>query len=613
MGGEGASLAADRAACGLLTALLCREKAPKSALQQCLNSHAISTYLDSRASREQDRGKENCLDVLQRGAEALRRLQALGGGVMGPLKVVPTPKVTPPPVVARPRPPLAAVPPPALVSTPSPANLKTQQGYSTPARSGPSSFIDLTDSNVGSRAGNAVRSSRFLRDDENDDFGDADLFGALDVDALVASHQREKEKPWRPSGSTNGSTAMPTPKAQQERQSYQPSAPPAAVSDLAESLRRSIKETREKLRDVREECDDASLEGDIPYHLAARRSQLETELDNLSRRYRECKSGPTSSGPATPIRSTYQDARAPSGSSAWGNDNASTAMPTSSQFNVPVEPGNPQCSCGLSTFEATVKHGQNADRRYYRCSNCGFHSWADGNTSSAGTPSKRLYEAKDFVDHRPCISRDENVNSKMQRAKRVLRDVFGHNAFRPNQERIVLEAFEGRDVFVLMPTGGGKSLCYQLPACVNDGVTIVISPLVSLIQDQVQQLEALDVGVANLNGDQDYETVQKPIISELFSNHNRIKMLYVTPEKIASSNTLNNIFDSLQKRGHLARFVIDEAHCISQWGHDFRKDYMNLGQLRGRFPSVTTLIECVATNSNIVSEIGSDHGPHCDC
>lgn len=114
----------------------------------------------------------------------------------------------------------------------------------------------------------------------------------------------------------------------------------------------------------------------------------------------------------------------------------------------------------------------------------------------------------------------------------------------------------------------------------------MISPLVSLIQDQVQQLQALDVGVANLNGDQDYETVQKPIISDLYSSRARIKLLYVTPEKIASSTQLNNIFESLEKRGQLSRFVVDEAHCISQWGHDFRKDYMNLGQLRTKFPSV---------------------------
>nr|CCA24010.1 bloom syndrome protein putative [Albugo laibachii Nc14] len=201
------------------------------------------------------------------------------------------------------------------------------------------------------------------------------------------------------------------------------------------------------------------------------------------------------------------------------------------------------------------------------------------------------------------IAMSPNVRAKMLQAKGVLRDIFGHTTFRPNQERVIHNAFEKRDIFVLMPTGGGKSLCYQLPACVDDGLTVVISPLVSLIQDQVQQLQALDVGVAYLNGEQDYETVQRPIVSELFSSQNRIKLLYVTPEKIASSGMLTKLFESLENRSKLARFVIDEAHCISQWGHDFRKDYMNLGQLRRQFPSVRIMALTATANSQTEADI----------
>lgn len=408
---------------------------------------------------------------------------------------------------------------------------------------------------------------------------DIDVFDEIDVDALVASHQQQKQP--RSSNSYNDLPAR-QPELQRAFRNFptttinESSGGAAEPAQRAETLRQSIKDTRKVLRDVRDECDDASLEGDIPYELQSKRDQLEQKLDALSRQYRECNS--TASTPPDPNRP----------SSLQPESRYVTPSPVVSPPPYGDESSNPRCSCGLLTTEAQVQHGANAKRVYNKCTNCGFHSWSNG--SEPAQDSARVvssYSKPVVAPEQPCVSSDPRVTAKMQRAKRVLRDVFGHNAFRPGQERVVMESFSGRDVFVLMPTGGGKSLCYQLPACVDDGVTIVISPLVSLIQDQVQQLQALDVGVAHLNGEQDYETEQKPIISELFSSRIRIKLLYVTPEKIASSTSLNNIFESLQKRGLLARFVIDEAHCISQWGHDFRKDYMNLGQLRNKFPSVS--------------------------
>lgn len=362
------------------------------------------------------------------------------------------------------------------------------------------------------------------------------------------------------------------------------------------------------LRKVRDECDDASLEGEVPYELQSQRRELEMKLETLSRQFRECNSTSStqSGGPSGQTPSQYESriiTPSPVISSSYGEGCR-----------------NPMCSCGLPTAEAQVQHGVNAKRTYNRCSNCGFHSWASKSGDAVRAAS---FSASSAVAEEPYVPSDPGVAAKLQRAKRVLRDVFGHNAFRTNQERVVIESFSGRDVFVLMPTGGGKSLCYQLPACIDDGVTIVISPLVSLIQDQVQQLQALDVGVAHLNGEQDYETEQKPIINELHSNRIRIKLLYVTPEKIASSSSLNNIFESLQHRGLLARFVIDEAHCISQWGHDFRKDYMALGQLRNKFPKVDLFASsCLAAVSSPVRGIrltvhcicaGSDHGADSNC
>lgn len=534
--------------------------------------------------------KENCLEVLQRGAEAMRRLQAFSGGkASANLRVVPTPKVAPT-AMKPPRAPLVSIPP----------TTNRFQASSAAYPPHPNEVIDLAASPPTNTAPSRPSltpsaSSRYVEDD----LDDADIFGAVDVDALVANHKRQKTGSKYAGATTASAPRELPPRQQQPPQPTFAATPtrtvirePAADPNLADNLRRSIKDTREKLRHVREECDDASLEGDVPRHLLARRSQLESELETLSRRFRECKPGASST--PTPTYSTPQYSTSasqyPAEVSTYGGESRYNAVAASStqQYRDDDNSSTARCSCGLVTVEAKVQYGQNAGRMYFRCSNCGFHSWVDGN--SGENQGKKLFNASNFEEHQPCVSHDANVNSKMQRAKRVLRDVFGHNAFRPNQERIVMEAFEGRDVFVLMPTGGGKSLCYQLPACVDEGVSIVISPLVSLIQDQVQQLEALDVGVAHLNGEQDYETVQKPIISELFSGRNRFKLLYVTPEKIASSTTLNNIFESLEKRGRLSRFVVDEAHCISQWGHDFRKDYMTLGQLRTRFPSVRRVL-----------------------
>jgi hypothetical protein len=405
------------------------------------------------------------------------------------------------------------------------------------------------------------------------------FFDAVDVDAIVASRApaeaptdpaRSKRSVQEPSfgvpysHSSSACATLRTTNNDDREGVFSGSA--ESDHHAPDRIKEAIKATRDRLREVREECDDASLEGDIPSHLSAARARLEAKLEDLSRHYRHLKT----SLQAVPSGSRSEATFAEQHGSSFAN-----RAPTFSK---------PQCSCGMQTTEARVQHGPNANRLYYRCSSCGFHSWADA--SERGS-SPRQCMSSEFTSSEVTTPSDPGVREKIIRAKQVLRDVFGHNAFRPNQERVVIEGFSGRDVFVLMPTGGGKSLCYQLPACVDEGVTVVISPLVSLIQDQVQQLEALDVGVAHLNGEQDYDTVQRPIISELYSNRIRIKLLYVTPEKIASSNTLNNIFESLEKRGMLARFVVDEAHCISQWGHDFRKDYFQLGQLRTKFKSVS--------------------------
>ena len=168
----------------------------------------------------------------------------------------------------------------------------------------------------------------------------------------------------------------------------------------------------------------------------------------------------------------------------------------------------------------------------------------------------------------------------------VLRSVFGYDTFRPAQETIINRLVGGSDALVVMPTGGGKSLCYQIPALIRDGVGIVVSPLVALMQDQVAALQQVGVEAACLHAGQSHEE-RRQLRDALRQNH--LDLLYVAPERVTHPS-----FAQLLDRAPIALFAIDEVHCMSQWGHDFRPDYLNLANLRTRFPDVP-LIGATAT------------------
>ena len=166
----------------------------------------------------------------------------------------------------------------------------------------------------------------------------------------------------------------------------------------------------------------------------------------------------------------------------------------------------------------------------------------------------------------------------LDEARQVLRQTFGYDRFRGEQAEVIAELLAGRDALVLMPTGAGKSLCYQLPALLRPGVGVVISPLIALMQDQVDALAQLGVRAAFLNStlalDQARAVERQLLDGEL-------DLLYLAPERLTQERTLE-----LLERAQLALFAIDEAHCVSQWGHDFRADYLELNVLHARFPAV---------------------------
>lgn len=177
----------------------------------------------------------------------------------------------------------------------------------------------------------------------------------------------------------------------------------------------------------------------------------------------------------------------------------------------------------------------------------------------------------------------------------ILKQYWGYTSFRPLQEEIIQHVLEGKDVLALLPTGGGKSLCYQVPALVKDGLTIVVSPLIALMKDQVSRLKEL-----NINADAIYSGLRYREIDRILENarFGHIKLLYVSPERLKT-----DIFQARISNLPVSLIAVDEAHCISQWGHDFRPSYLDIGELRQKLPGIPMIALTASATKEVTVEI----------
>lgn len=270
---------------------------------------------------------------------------------------------------------------------------------------------------------------------------------------------------------------------------------------------------------------------------------------------------------------------------------------------------------------------ENSSSAYSSRTNVGHDIGFSGRESTSYTATSSLVPAVGAL-RRPMTGLSSTPNSRSQspstkdrnsypwsgRVMEALRKVFGLQEFRTNQLAAINATLSGKDVFVLMPTGGGKSLCYQLPATVGNGsgsnptgVTIVISPLLSLIQDQAMHLINKGVPTVIMHGNLDAK-MRRFVFDQLDGDKIMAKLVYLTPEMLSKSGQAQSALKKLHSRGLLARFVIDEAHCLSQWGHDFRPDYKLLSQLKITYPGVPLMALTATANSKVQQDVLTNLG-----
>ncbi len=181
----------------------------------------------------------------------------------------------------------------------------------------------------------------------------------------------------------------------------------------------------------------------------------------------------------------------------------------------------------------------------------------------------------------------------------ALKHFFGYDSFRLGQQQIIEEALQDRDLLIIMPTGGGKSLCFQLPALLKPGLTVVVSPLIALMQDQVDALQDNGIGATFLNSSLNWQDVRSREVAIL---NGKIKLLYVAPERLLGEKFLP-FLDAVRSQIGISAFAIDEAHCVSEWGHDFRPEYRQMKQLRQRYPDIPILALTATATKRVQQDI----------
>uniref|UniRef100_A0A8D3AVW3 ATP-dependent DNA helicase n=1 Tax=Scophthalmus maximus TaxID=52904 RepID=A0A8D3AVW3_SCOMX len=212
---------------------------------------------------------------------------------------------------------------------------------------------------------------------------------------------------------------------------------------------------------------------------------------------------------------------------------------------------------------------------------------SSGGHSAMSKQEMQLYDGTDFP--------------WSQAVEQHLKDLFHLSTFRPLQLRAINLTLSGKDLFLVMPTGRGKSLCYQLPAVCSEGFTLVVTPLVSLMEDQIMSLKSVDVSAVMLNASSSKEHA-KMVLAGMTDVKAPFKLVYVTPEKIAKSKLLMSRLEKAYNANLLNRITVDEVHCCSQWGHDFRPDYKLLGILKRQFPKVPLIGLTATATSNVLKD-----------